>query len=456
MSKERDPELLEHRRTENSQAAMVFIHGFSGDPAKTWGQFPELLMTEKRLSGWDIYSLGYHTGLGLDVLGIWRANPDLNALAQLLATRAGIAPLDRYVSFALIAHSMGGLIVQRALLNNPTVRGRVGYVLLFGTPSDGLEKAAFVKFWKPQLRGMSKGGEFISNLRSDWRKQFGDEPPFFFRSTGGDEDQFVPKESSLLPFPAEQQEIIRGDHLSIVKPKKAEDPAVQIVIKALLRNGESVAQDSARLAVEMHKFRKAIEILGDDPKTLDEDGVVQLALALESVGKRKKAIEVLENQSNHPERTDAKGVLAGRLKRRWLVERKAEDADRALKLYQEGFEASEKAGRHDQAFYHGINVAFMQLAYRKQEKASQQTAKRVLEHCDAAMEEKWQLATKGEANLVLGNTGVAMSFYQQATNATDVEPRQLDSMFQQAFRVASFMGNEAAADRLRQIFRGGT
>ena len=448
-------ELVEHRKTEKNPAAILFVHGFSGDPTKTWGQFPELLMTEERLNGWDIYSLGYHTGLGLDVLGIWRANPDLDALALLLATRASIPPLARYESLAPIAHSMGGLIVQRAVLNNRAFRSRVGFILLFGTPSDGLKKAAFIKFWKPQLKGMSKGGEFISKLRADWTKQFADEPPFLFRSTAGDEDQFVPKESSLLAFPAEQREIIRGDHLSIVKPKEVEDPAVQIVIKALMRDGESVTQDSARLAVEMGRFRKAIDILGDDPKSLDEDGVVQLALALESVGKRKKAIEVLESQGDHPDRTDAKGVLAGRLKRRWLVERRSEDADRALRLYQEGFQTSEKAGRHDQAFYHGINVAFMQLAYRKQEKASQQTAKSVLEHCDAAKEEKWQLATKGEANLVLGNTDTAMHFYQRAATASDVEPRQLDSMFQQGFRVASLVGNEAAADGLEKIFRGG-
>lgn len=181
---------------------------------------------------------------------------------------------------------------------------------------------------------------------------------------------------------------------------------------------------------------------------------VQLALAVESVGKRKNAIDVLESQQEDPDRTDAKGVLAGRLKRRWLVERKSADADRALRLYQEGFEASEKAERHDQAFYHGINVAFMQLAYRNQEKAAQRTAEKVLGHCHAAKEDKWRLATEGEANLLLGDTDVAMEFYQKAANR-NASPRELDSMFQQAFRVASVLGNETAAARLEEIFRGG-
>jgi len=49
-----DPELVEHRRTPNNQVSMLFVHGFSGDPTKTWGEFPALLMGEKRLSGWDL------------------------------------------------------------------------------------------------------------------------------------------------------------------------------------------------------------------------------------------------------------------------------------------------------------------------------------------------------------------------------------------------------------------
>src|SRR5712692_4488594 len=126
------PELVEHRKTEKNPVAILFVHGFSGDPTKTWGNFPTLLTGEKRLSGWDVYSLGYHTGLSLDVVGIWRANPGLTSLADLLATRAAIEPLKRYKSLALIAHSMGGLVVQRAVLDNSDLRSRTGYILLFG------------------------------------------------------------------------------------------------------------------------------------------------------------------------------------------------------------------------------------------------------------------------------------------------------------------------------------
>jgi len=327
-------------------------------------------------------------------------------------------------------------------------------ILLFGTPSAGLRKASFFKFWKPQLKDMADDGEFIKDLRAGWNKQIADQPTFKLYATAGDEDQFVRPESSIFPFLASLRRVVRGDHLSIVKPMAASDPSVQIVNENLV--GEAAPSgpgDSARVAVEMREFYDAIKTLQGDPESLDEGGLVQLARALESVGRRDEAIKALQIQRSHSDFTDAMGVLAGRLKRRWLVERKIDDAERASELYQQGFDRSEKSGRHDQAFYHGINVAFMQFAYRNQEGAAQQTAKKVLEHCHAAKADKWRLASEGEANLLLGKIDAAMDSYQAAININP-SPRQLDSMFQQAVRVASLVGNEAAADRLQRIFRG--
>ena len=451
----KDPELVEHRNSAENPVAMLFVHGFSGDPTKTWGNFPSLLMGEKRLNGWDVYSLGYHTGLSLDIVGIWRANPGLTSLAGLLATRAALEPLKRYQSLALIAHSMGGLVVQRAILDSPDLQARVGYVLLFGTPSAGLRKASWAKFWKPQLQDMADDGEFIKDLRAQWSQNIGDTPTFELYATAGDEDQFVPPESSISPFPVARRRVVRGDHLSIVKPVAATDPSVQIVIECLAGSAPAAGPgDSARVAVEMREFQKAIQIFKDHPESLDEGGLVQLALALESVGRQKEAIEVLQKRPSRPDYTDAMGTLAGRLKRRWLLQRKAEDADKVCELYQEGFDLSDKAERHEQAFYHGINVAFMQLAYRNQKAAAQDMAKRVLDHCKAASDGKWRRATEGEAHLLLGEFDDSIKGYQAAVNSKP-SPRELDSMYQQALRVASLVADESVAGRIEAIFRGG-
>jgi hypothetical protein len=350
---------------------------------------------------------------------------------------------------------MGGLVVQRAVLDNPELRRRVGHVSLFGTPSAGLSKASWFEFWKPQLKDMADDGDFIKDLRARWTQTIGGDPTFKLCATAGDLDQFVPPASSIQPFAAAWRRVVRGDHLSIVKPLTAADPSVQIAIETLAGNAPpSGPGDSARVAVEMRDFYQAIATLESHPESLDEGGLVQLALALESVGRQAEAIEVLQKRKSCPDYTDAMGTLAGRLKRRWLVQRTAEDADRACDLYQQGFDLSEKAENHGQAFYHGINVAFMQLAYRNQKPAAKETAKKVLAHCQLADPEKWRYATEGEAHLLLGEIDAAMAGYQRAVDSKP-SPRELDSMYQQAVRVASLTGNESAADRIETIFRGG-
>jgi len=74
--------------------------------------------SDPRLSGWDIFSLGYATTLALDVRGLWRGDPELAFVADLLRTDAEFL-LRSYRSLAVIGHSMGGLAVQRALVDDP-------------------------------------------------------------------------------------------------------------------------------------------------------------------------------------------------------------------------------------------------------------------------------------------------------------------------------------------------
>jgi hypothetical protein len=46
-----DPSLRAIRQTPGNRAAIVFIHGFGGDIADTWQQFPKYLQDVPQLSG---------------------------------------------------------------------------------------------------------------------------------------------------------------------------------------------------------------------------------------------------------------------------------------------------------------------------------------------------------------------------------------------------------------------
>ncbi len=61
-------------KSNRSETAIVFVHGFGGKPGKTtWGEFPEFLKDDPQLLSWDLYTVGYATRLVPDIVGIWSA-----------------------------------------------------------------------------------------------------------------------------------------------------------------------------------------------------------------------------------------------------------------------------------------------------------------------------------------------------------------------------------------------
>ena len=339
------------------ECAVVFLHGFSGDRDDTWDRLPGLLGTV--VSDWDIYTLGYATTFRPDILGVWSADPDLPILATMLKTQARIAPLRRYRSIALVAHSMGGLVVQRALVDDPELARRTDKVVLFGTPSAGLRKASWAFFWKRQLRNMAKGSEFITELRRDWAAQFEPEPGFDLLVVAGESDQFVPSESSLAPFPRHVHHVVPGDHLSMVRVADSDSSSVRLLMSAL--SDVPVAQETTAplaLAAEVPDATALthIEARGDQ---MSQQEVVRAALALERNGKRDEAMALLQRYQTLG--TDVQGTLAGRIKRLWIGNENPGFAQHALALYQEALDVARKVGDRSQIYYHSINVAFLEF-----------------------------------------------------------------------------------------------
>ena len=462
---EKEPQLIEHRNT-SQEAAVIFIHGFGGNSgAETWGSFPDYLKKNHYLSNWDVYCLSYATKLRIDFLaGLWEADPDITKLALYLHTCCTHPPLDRYKSIALVAHSMGGLVVQKALVDYGDLADVISHVILFGTPSGGLRKASPFRWLKRQVSNMTCNGPFITDLRQRWLQKFGNPSgkllPFKFLVVAGDRDEFVPAVSSLAPFqqefPQAEFAVVLGNHLEIVKPSSEKHPSVQLLCKALQGNaGVSGLWNGAAVAVESRHFQKAIEQLEPHQDELDADAIVQLALAFESVGRSSDALSLLEKHRDSS--TDAMGVLAGRLKRRWLVERRDADARRARELYAEAYRIAETTDDHEQAFYHSINIAFMDLAYsqsRTEAKAkAAEMARKVLQHCQQAEPGKWRYATEGEAYLMLGESSTAMERYRAYLNESPA-PREVESTFLQAKKVADLMVDRKAFDQLDHLFRG--
>jgi pimeloyl-ACP methyl ester carboxylesterase len=195
-------------------AAVVFVHGFTGRADETWGRFPEFLAAEPALRNWGVFSLGYATTLRADVPNIWAADPPLDRLGLSLRTALSVPPLSQYRSLAVVAHSMGGLIAQAAVLEQATL-ARVGHLILFGTPSAGLAKSAVLSAIKRQFRNMGNESDFVRRLRRDWKARFRDQLPFQLLVVAGESDEFVSPASSLDPFPLNVRRVVPGNHLEL-------------------------------------------------------------------------------------------------------------------------------------------------------------------------------------------------------------------------------------------------
>jgi pimeloyl-ACP methyl ester carboxylesterase len=129
-------ELVRHR-VEGKPLCILFIHGFGGDAAKTWGRFPGFLSDDSRIDGWDIVSYGYQSDLlRPNAVGLWSADPDIPTIADQLRAMVEIG-FTKYEGIALVAHSMGGLVAERALVDDDAFRKRILHTFLFGTPSAG-------------------------------------------------------------------------------------------------------------------------------------------------------------------------------------------------------------------------------------------------------------------------------------------------------------------------------
>lgn len=453
-----NPELKVVRCQEERSSAIVFIHGFTGTPNTTWDTFVRTLYADSRLGGWDIYSVGYTSRFAVDV-PVWTSDPKLDVCSIGMRTKLTHPPLDAYKAIAVVAHSMGGLVVQRAMLDDLQLRGRISHIVLYGCPSGGLKKARFGRLLKKQVADMAEGGKFIRTLRRDWEQIFPRSKPFAFKVVAGSEDSFVPADSSLMVFEDQHRAVVPGNHIEIVNPASVKSPSYEVLFKTLTNSGAlRNSVESARLAVESREYESAVASLLPGVDHLDADAIVTLALALESLGRSDDAMKVVQNHVKRGRPTlDAIGVLAGRIKRRWLFARARVDYERSLQLYEEGHQRAVELDDKEQAYFHGINVAFLKLMKDPEHKdTSEETraaASLARELAIDAPETSWSLATMAEASMILGNLKGGLTEYGAARRrAKTVRAQQ--SMFSQALQVASRVYGDVGESAVRDVFEG--
>ena len=185
---------------------ILLVHGWNGDKILTWSSLSHLLLTDDLLGQFDIATFGYPTGCFGTHSGIADIARDLDTFVN--------AHLQEYERIHIIAHSLGGLVTRRYIVDVLKERGKGGlkveHLLLFATPNEGTRwyigffGTLFCGKQPSEARGTST---FISDLGNEWIK---------FVQNGGRDDLPVANRKRIptLSIVATEDELVESSSAS--------------------------------------------------------------------------------------------------------------------------------------------------------------------------------------------------------------------------------------------------
>lgn len=431
-SKHDDSEIWEREEGNN---LLLFVHGLSGESEDTFGNIPKMLQSDSSFDGWAMKPLGYapivQPKLGKD---IWGAILDIDKISGYLKTSLTYK-FKNYDRIAIVAHSLGGIVAQKAILSlDEDARKRISHLIMFGTPSEGIAPEVLSKQWNKKYSELSSEGEFITTLRRDWDQTFNGTYPFKIKVAASPHDEYVAVESCHKPFAKEHCEFVDGKHLMMVKPKDEKDDAYNLILNTL--SGSKFFNqytNAEEINLTLGKYDAVVNELLPKKEDLDKRGLTQLIFALEGLERNEDVYDILESHPLAKSNTDLMGIIGGRHKRDYLKTYSFKSSQLARDYYSKALKISEENEVYSQIYYHAINLAFLSIVTdpetgKGEMKKYAQKALDATKECDDNI---WKFATIAEANMYLGNLDVAKEFYKKAS--VDIPIREKLSMHTNAY-----------------------
>ncbi|XMO86927.1 caspase family protein [Algibacter sp. AS12] len=436
-----------YKETETANNVLLFVHGFSGDATESFGNIPNYLAKEKKLDGWDMFPLGYsksvHPELGKS---IWASKNDININTDYLKTSIK-HKFGKYSRISIVAHSLGGLVVQRAILDlDKSLRDKISHVFLFGTPNNGLKQSTKNNAWQTILKDLSKNAPFIKTLRNDWKQHFKSGYPFTLKVISATHDEFVSVKSNFSAFNPEECVTVAGTHFSMVKQSKKDNDTYTLIKNTITNNSFSNTYTSEEeINILLGQYNTVINKLLPIIEHIDKRGLEQLIFALEGMGRNEEALSLLKTHPLAKNNSNLLGILAGRYKRKYLSEFNPSFGNDAIKFYSKALDIASEKKNYDQIYYHAINLAFLNLVIHQDYDKTKTYAQLAIDATiKTPLNNMWKLATLGEANLYLGDLETSKAYYAKASTMAGI--REKISIHTNAFTAYTTMMNTENID----------
>ena len=419
--------IVESWEREEGNNLLLFLHGFSGESKGTFGNIPKMLQSDSNFNGWAMKPLGYspivQPKLGKD---IWGAILDVDRIAGYLKTSIQ-NKFRKYDRIAIVAHSLGGLVAQKAILElDSDHKNRISHLIMFGTPSNGIPSEILTKQWNAKYSEMSSEGNFITSLREKWNQTFNGQYPFKIKVAASLEDEFVTVESCHKPFGKEYREFVDKKHLMMVKPKDDKDDAYLLILNTLTGSKFfNLYTNKEEINLTLGKYDSVVNELLPKKDDLDKRGLTQLIFALEGLERKDEVYDILNNHPLAQSNTDLMGIIGGRHKRDYLKTYSYKSSQLSREYYSKALKICVENEVYSQIYYHAINLAFLSIVTDPETGKSEMKkyAKQALdatEHCD---DDLWKFATVAEANMYLGNLETAKEFYIKASENVPIREK---------------------------------
>ncbi|MFJ8570402.1 esterase/lipase family protein [Streptomyces sp. NPDC093514] len=230
---------------------LVFVHGLFSSK-ETWDKFLVLVASDEELR--FVTTLRFDYASPKVRLRPDLRIPDYNDLAEQLKAFLEVEAKG-YERLVLVAHSQGGLIVQRYLARMLAVgRGRelarIKGVVLFAVPNDGSGIALLMRkvWWQrhPQERELRPLADQVKDAHRMVLDQIVNATavgtstcPIPFWVYGATQDNIVVRASAQGSFP--RPDMLPGSHTSVIHPDSAEDPSYRALREHLRAIGRVAA-----------------------------------------------------------------------------------------------------------------------------------------------------------------------------------------------------------------------
>jgi hypothetical protein len=160
-----------YERKDNKSRVIVFVHGIFGSAKDTWtcpkGDFywPKALLSDPAFSDSDVYVAAYDTPY-------FGNRMTIDEVVSNLANRFQSDGVFSHREVVFVAHSLGGLIVQRFLLTHREFAKQVPLIMFYSTPETGAQVAQLGHIFSsdPLLKQMFPGeqNDYLLNLENEW------------------------------------------------------------------------------------------------------------------------------------------------------------------------------------------------------------------------------------------------------------------------------------------------